>query len=204
MLAIMAELPRSRFGRRRAGEKKFANSRRGGPGQSPALRYNSFLLESVCGRTSRPLHLPAMNIMRISRFAARRLNALLLLPALVLAPLAVLAQQAAAPEPPRLEKLEEGEAPAITIPGRQSEQQIEERRDHGEVTSSKVRSGPSTYYVKPNKPRGSALPGDAQSTANQPAQWQIIEFHTKRRDQVEAESRTAPGEAPAGTPGVAR
>jgi hypothetical protein len=204
MLAIMAELPEGRFEWHWAGGKNFANSRRARPRQSPALRYNSFLLESVSGRASRLLHLPAMNIMRTLRFAARRLDALLLLPAVVLAPLAAQAQQAAAPEPPRLEKLEEGEAPAITIPGRQNEQQIEERRDHGVVTSTKVKSGPSTYYVTPNKPRGSALPGDAQSTANQPAQWQIIEFHTKRRDQMEAESRTAPGEAPAGTPGVAR
>lgn len=132
-----------------------------------------------------------------------RFAALLLSPALILAPLATaLAQQRAeAPEPPRLEKLDEGEAPAVTIPGRQNEQQIEEKRDHGVVVSTKVHSGGSTYYVTPNKPKGSALPGDVQSTANQAAQWQIMEFNTKRRDQVESNPNPAP--TPAGTPGVA-
>jgi hypothetical protein len=135
-----------------------------------------------------------------------RLRALLLFPALALAPFAgALAQpRADAPEPPRLEKLEEGDLPAVTIPGRQSEQQIEEHRDHGEVTSVKVQSGGSTYYVKPNKPKGSSLPGDAQSTSNQPAQWQIYEFNTSRRkdaeaDQAPAAAPAAPAPAPAGT-----
>jgi hypothetical protein len=111
-------------------------------------------------------------------------------------------QRADAPEPPRLERLEEGDAPAVTIPGRQSEQQIEEKRDHGVVVSTKVHSHGSTYYLKPNTPKGSAQPGDVQSTANQPAQWQVMEFNTKRRDQVETDPNPTP--APAGTPGVAR
>lgn len=137
--------------------------------------------------------------MNTSRFAA-----LFLFPAMVLTPLAAaLAQQKAeVPEPPRMEKLEEGDLPAVTIPGRQSEQQIEEKRDHSVITSTKVTSGGSTYYVTPNHPKGSALPGDVQSTANQPAQWQIMEFNTRRRDQVESDPNPTP--TPAGTPGVAR
>ena len=104
---------------------------------------------------------------------------------------------AVAPEPPRLEKLEEGEAPAVTIPAKPSEQQIVEQRDHGQVKQVRVTSGGSTYYVKPNQPKGSALPGDLQSTANQPAQWQVLEFYTRRKDEQDQPGSAANPAVPA-------
>ena len=50
-----------------------------------------------------------------------------------------------APPPPRLERLEEGEAPAVTIPGGgQPERSITEKREQGRVTEVEVRTGRST------------------------------------------------------------
>lgn len=91
------------------------------------------------------------------------------------APLLVNAQQASAP-PPKLEKLEEGEPPAITIRKPEGERKITEKRQQGKIKEVKVQSGKSTYYLKPNEPAGSALPGDAESSANRGAQWQVLEF----------------------------
>lgn len=92
-------------------------------------------------------------------------------------PLTASAQkQADAPLPPKLEKLEEGEAPAITIRKPGSEKKITEKRDKGKVTEVKVQSGKSTYYLKPNDQPGSAQPGDAESSATRAAQWQVLEF----------------------------
>jgi len=95
-----------------------------------------------------------------------------------------MAQQAVpnsiAPPPPELQKLEEGEAPAVTIrkPGeeRTNGNSINERRDHGQTKEIKVQSGPSTYYLKPKEQVGSAMPGDAQSGPPTGAQWKIKEF----------------------------
>jgi hypothetical protein len=117
-------------------------------------------------------------------------------------------ERAEAPPPPRLEKLEEGEPPAVVIPSKPTEQQIVEKRDHGQVVETKVNTGGSTYYLKPNQSKGSALPGDLQSTANRPAQWQIMEFNTQRRkdvpegqaDQGAAPPAAAPSAAPAAAP----
>ena len=92
------------------------------------------------------------------------------------APLPAGAQQEAAPPPPKLEKLEEGDAPAITIRKPGSEKKITEKRERGKIKEVKVQSGKNTYYLKPNEPAGSALPGDADSTTTRPAQWQVLEF----------------------------
>jgi len=81
-----------------------------------------------------------------------------------------------APPPPKLEKLEEGEQPAITIAPPDSGTKITEKRQQGKVTEVKVKSGKSTYYLKPNEPAGSAARGDLQSDEVRPAQWQILEF----------------------------
>lgn len=78
--------------------------------------------------------------------------------------------------PPRLEKLEEGEAPGITIRKPEGARKITETRKQGKVTEIKVNSGNSTYYLKPNSPAGSALPGDAQSSSMRAAQWEVLEF----------------------------
>ena len=104
--------------------------------------------------------------------------------ALGLSASATMAQQAVpngiAPPPPELQKLEEGEPPAVTIkkPGeeRTNGNSITERRDHGQTKEVKVQSGPSTYYLKPKEQVGSAMPGDAQSGPPTAAQWKIKEF----------------------------
>ncbi len=103
------------------------------------------------------------------------------------APLTASAQQAVAPPPPKLEKLEEGEAPAITIRKQGGEKKITEKREKGKVTEVKVQSGKSTYYLKPNDPAGSALPGDAESNATRAAQWQVLEFGNPKNAKEAAE-----------------
>jgi len=90
-------------------------------------------------------------------------------------PLATSAQDASTP-PPKLEKLPEGEAPAVTIRKPGGGKKITESRKQGKIKEIKVQTGKSTYYLKPNEPAGSALPGDTQSSANRGAQWQVLEF----------------------------
>jgi hypothetical protein len=99
-----------------------------------------------------------------------------------------------APPPPKLEKLEEGEAPAVTVHDKKGQQTITETRTpNGQVKEVKVTKGKNTYYVKPTVRPGSALPGDAQSPQSRPAQWQVYEFknHKKQKD-AEVEPAPAP------------
>lgn len=113
-----------------------------------------------------------------------------------LLPLAA-AAQTQAPPPPQLEKLEEGPEPSITI--RKDEGQrskVTEKKEGGKVTEVKVQSGKSTYYLKPNEQPGNAQPGDAQSTANRPAQWKVMEFDLGTVPQS-PESNGAQAEPPA-------
>jgi hypothetical protein len=92
--------------------------------------------------------------------------------------------------PPKLEKLEEGAAPAVTIRGSESGQKMIQKREQGRVTEVKVKSGNSTYYLKPNVPAGSAVPGDAQSDTTRPAQWKVLEFDLQReQDKKEAAAK---------------
>jgi hypothetical protein len=109
-------------------------------------------------------------------------------------PLQVCAQQSAdiAPPPPQMQKLEEGEAPAVTIRKPEERSKITEKRaPGGKVTEVKVTNGKSTYYLKPNDPAGSATPGDAQSNATRAAQWEVMEFDLGRRAQKEKEAQAA-------------
>jgi hypothetical protein len=85
------------------------------------------------------------------------------------------AQDAGTP-PPKLEKMEEGEPPSVTIRKPESDKKITETRKQGKIKEVKVQRGKNTYYLKPNEPAGSALPGDAESSANRGAQWQVMEF----------------------------
>lgn len=81
------------------------------------------------------------------------------------------------PPPPKLEKLDEGEVPAITIRKPGDERSVSQKRaPGGKVTEIKVVSGNSTYYLKPNDPAGSAATGDAESDPLRAAQWQVLEF----------------------------
>lgn len=107
-------------------------------------------------------------------------------------PLLAGAQQTPSSEPPKLEKLEEGEAPAITIRKPDGEKKITEKRKQGKVTEVKVQSGGSTYYVKPNEPAGSALPGDAESNASRAPQWQVLEFGKPKPEKEGEPPQTLP------------
>ncbi|WP_051567005.1 DUF2782 domain-containing protein [Herminiimonas sp. CN] len=103
-------------------------------------------------------------------------------------PLLVGAQQ-----PPVLEKLEEGEPPAVTIRKPDTEKQITEKRQQGKVTEVKVKSGKSTYYLKPVSPAGSALRGEGQSDEIRAAQWPVLEFDmgAKKKKTTASEAEAA-------------
>jgi len=108
--------------------------------------------------------------------------------------------RAEAPPPPQLERLEEGEAPAVTIPGGgQPERSITEKREQGRVTEVEVRTGRSTYVVKPLNPAGSALPGDAQANTNRAAQFKVKEFNLGKPEDRKPQPESEP-QAPAVPP----
>ncbi len=108
-------------------------------------------------------------------------------------PLAVHAQQASGDAPPQLEKLEEGEAPVVTIRRPDQQGSVVEKRERGGIVSEvQVNRGNSTYYLRPNTQAGSAMYGDGQSNNLRAPQWRIGEFDLRRSDQDrEAEARAA-------------
>ena len=81
-----------------------------------------------------------------------------------------------APAPPQTQRLEEGEAPAVTIRQPDTQKKITEKKSQGKVTEVKVQTGRTTYYAKPNDPAGSAMRGDGQSDTNRPVQFEIGKF----------------------------
>lgn len=96
------------------------------------------------------------------------------MPILVSAQQAPLPAKTAAPPPPELQKLEEGEAPAVTIRKQgEGNNNITETRQQGRVTEAKVKSGGSTYYVKPPSQAGTLQPGESLPRG---AEWRIKEF----------------------------
>jgi len=110
-------------------------------------------------------------------------------------------QRADAPPPPQLERLEEGEAPAVTIPGGgQPERSITEKREQGRVTEVEVRTGRSTYVVKPLNPAGSALPGDTQANTNRAAQFKVKEFDLSKPEDLKPQPQPQAAPAPAAPP----
>ncbi|HJV73515.1 MAG TPA: DUF2782 domain-containing protein [Noviherbaspirillum sp.] len=113
------------------------------------------------------------------------------------------AQQANdAPPPPKMEKLEEGEAPTVTIRKPDQERKVTEKRaPGGKVTEVKVTNGKSTYYLKPNDPAGSAVAGDTQTDTTRPAQWRVMEFDVVPTQEIkEAEAAQAPAVPPPAAP----
>jgi hypothetical protein len=103
-------------------------------------------------------------------------------------------ERAEAPPPPRLER-----AAAVTIPGGgPAEKSITEKREQGRVTEVEVRTGRSTYVVKPINPAGSALPGDAQTSTNRAPQFKVKEFDLQRPEDLKPQAQ--PAAAPAAPP----
>ena len=70
---------------------------------------------------------------------------------------------------------------------------VTEKRERGQVTGATVTRGNNTYHLRPNTQAGSAMPGDAQSSGNRAAQWQIFEFDWQR----DPDSKKAPAPPPA-------
>ncbi|MES2148225.1 MAG: hypothetical protein V4508_00390 [Pseudomonadota bacterium] len=125
------------------------------------------------------------------------------LAALALLAVAGLAQAQKSPSsaPPKLERIEEGSDTPITVtPPKASERKITEKRENGVVTEVKVKSGKSSYIMKPNVPAGNAVPGDAQSSAIRAPQWQVMEFDLggkkKKTDKEDVDAGTVPPPPP--------
>jgi len=119
---------------------------------------------------------------------------LTLLPALVLTLIAhgAMAQQKPSEAPPKLEKIEEIGDDSITVTAKPTpERQITEKREGGRVTEVKVKSGPSTYTVRPNNPTGTALPGDAVGSANRGPMWTVKEFDIGKKKKTTEEDASA-------------
>ncbi|WP_342120677.1 hypothetical protein [Pseudoduganella sp. OTU4001] len=127
-------------------------------------------------------------------------------PSWLAVPLFLLAAGAAAqsappqPQPKQLEKIEEVDNPVTVTSKSGTETKIVEKREGGRVTEAKVKSGRSTYTVKPNTPAGSALPGDAAGSANRGPQWTVLEFDLlskkKKRSAEEADKEDGPPPPP--------
>lgn len=94
-----------------------------------------------------------------------------------------------------LEKLEDTNDSdnGITIRPKNSERKITEKRENGRVTEIKVNNGNGApaYYLKPNTPAGSALPGDVQSNSIRAPQWEVLEFGGPRNQNTDEQNNNA-------------
>ena len=104
-----------------------------------------------------------------------------------------LAQQtatpAAAPQPPVLERIDEGSDVPITVtPPKTGGAKITEKREGGRVTEVKVKSGKSEYTMRPNAPAGNAQPGDAVSSSTRAPQWTVLEFDLSKKKNTDPEA----------------
>lgn len=94
-----------------------------------------------------------------------------------------------------LQPVEESDAPTTLIPERDAVRRApdglsETRLPGGRVTEVEVRSGGSTYYVRPQSATGA-------SQAGRTAQWNILNFDTARGAAPPAARDAAPTAAPA-------
>ncbi len=100
--------------------------------------------------------------------------------------------------PPKMEVIEEGSDKAITVTPRQGGTKITEKKVGGVVTEVKVKSGKSSYTLKPNTPAGNAHPGDGQSNALRGPQWTVLEFDLNKKKKTDKEA--VPEQAPVPPP----
>jgi hypothetical protein len=137
-------------------------------------------------------HLP-ISMSRISR--TPRFCLLVLIAAWAL-PSLVHAQAEQAPPPPQLEKLEEGEAPAVTIRQPEQKQHINEKRaPGGRTTQVRVTQGNNTYYLKPGDPAGTSA-GMVEASPNRAAQWEVLQFDLGQRAEQERQAQAAEAAPP--------
>jgi hypothetical protein len=120
------------------------------------------------------------------------------LPLALLAPAgAALAHQKPSEAPPKLEIVEQGSDTPITVtPPKTGGTKITEKKEGGRVTEVKVKSGKSSYTMKPNVPAGNAQPGDAQSGAIRAPQWTVLEFDLNKKKKTDKENVPEPANAP--------
>jgi hypothetical protein len=126
-------------------------------------------------------------------------------PALILTLCAhtALAQNKPSETPPKLEKLEEVTDDGITVTAKPAETQISERRDNsGNVVETTVKSGPSTYTLRPNHPASTALPGDRTGGNLRGAQWTVMEFDLGQKKKKAPEEEAADTSTPPPPPAV--
>jgi hypothetical protein len=88
----------------------------------------------------------------------------------------VFAQTSETTPSPKLERVPDADAPLTVAPKREGGTQITEKREGGQITEVKVKSGKSRYTVKPNNKVGNAQRGDAQSSDSRAPQWTVLEF----------------------------
>ncbi|CAN7721333.1 hypothetical protein LJR289_005989 [Pseudoduganella sp. LjRoot289] len=124
-------------------------------------------------------------------------------PVLILALSSYAQAQTPAAQPPKLDKIEEVDTPITVTTKPANERKVTEKREGGRVTEAKVKSGPSTYTVKPNSTTSTtALPGDASGgSANRGPQWTVMEFDigkkkTKQKEGEAADDASAPPPPP--------
>jgi hypothetical protein len=131
------------------------------------------------------------------------MRASIIWPVLVLALSSVAQAQTPSAAPPKLDKIEEVDTPITVTTKPANERKVTEKREGGRVTEAKVKSGPSTYTVKPqNTTSTTALPGDAAGQANRGPQWTVMEFDigkkkTKQKEDEAADDTPAPPPPPA-------
>ena len=107
------------------------------------------------------------------------------------------AQQKPSEAPPKLEVIEQGaDAPITVSPARKPGAKITEKKEGGRVTEVQVKSGKSSYTMRPNVPAGNAQPGDAQSSAIRAPQWTVLEFDLNRKKKIDKEGAPVQADAP--------
>ncbi len=116
----------------------------------------------------------------------------ILLATLLAAPICAFSQAPAAPQaqpvpsdaPPQLETGDDSTNPGITVRQPDNKPVITERRQGGEIKDIKVKSGKSTYHLKPGSTAANNAQGGASTT--HPAQWVIKEFGAGSKPNKEA------------------
>jgi hypothetical protein len=112
-----------------------------------------------------------------------------------------LAQQKPSEAPPKLDVIEQGSDTPITVtPPKTGGAKITEKKEGGRVTEVKVKSGKSSYTMKPNIPAGNAQPGDAQSGAIRAPQWTVLEFDLNKKKKNDRDSVDEPQAAKGAPP----
>lgn len=92
------------------------------------------------------------------------------------------AQQKPSEAPPKLDIIEPGSDTPITVtPPKTGGAKISEKKEGGRVTEVKVKSGKSSYTMKPNIPAGNAQPGDGTASAFRAPQWTVLEFDLNKK-----------------------